>query len=116
MSDFTELLDLAAERLGGRAVTTNDEFFAERENLLKAEPAIFLPHEYTRRGKWMEGWESRRRREPGYDFCIIRLGVSGIVRGVVVDTAFFKGNYPEECSIDGAVVEGHPSAAELSGS
>ena len=68
MSDFTELVDLAAERLGGAALFCNDEFFAERDNLLRAEAAVFIPGKYTDRGKWMDGWETRRRREPGHDW------------------------------------------------
>lgn len=113
VSDFSEFIDLVGERFGGVAVVANDEFFAPRECLVKAEPAVFLPDEYTERGKWMDGWESRRRREPGYDWCILRLGATGVVRGVVVDTAHFKGNYPEQCSIEGALLDGNPSAAEL---
>ncbi len=100
MPDFTSLVDLAAERLGGAVLLANDEFFAPKENLLKAAPAVWREGEYTDRGKWMDGWETRRRRESGHDWCIIRLGVPGIVRGVVVDTAFFRGNYPEHCSIE----------------
>src|SRR5213075_265331 len=65
---FTDLVDLAAERLGGRVLFANDDFFAEKENLLKAEPAVFVPDRYTDRGKWMDGWESRRRRTPGHDY------------------------------------------------
>jgi allantoicase len=101
MNDFTHLVDLAAERLGGRAVTANDEFFAPKENLLKESKPIFIEGKFTERGKWMDGWETRRRRTPGHDWCIVRLGLPGIVRGVVVDTSFFKGNYPERCSIEG---------------
>ncbi len=100
MPDFTTLTDLAAERLGGAVLLANDEFFAPKENLLKAAPAVWREGEYTDRGKWMDGWETRRRRESGHDWCIIRLGAPGIVRGVVVDTAFFRGNYPEHCSIE----------------
>jgi allantoicase len=99
-ADFNELVDLAAERLGGAVLWANDEFFAEKDNLLKAEPAVFVPGKFTDRGKWMDGWETRRRRTPGHDWCIVRLGVPGLVRGVVVDTAFFKGNYPESCSLE----------------
>jgi len=99
-ADFQELVDLAAERLGGAVLWANDEFFAEKDNLLRAEPAVFVPGKFTDRGKWMDGWETRRRRTPGHDWCIVRLGVPGLVRGVVVDTAFFKGNYPESCSIE----------------
>lgn len=101
MSDFREMTDLAAERLGGAVVYANDEFFAGKENLLKPEAPVWKEHEYTDRGKWMDGWETRRRRTPGHDTCIIRLGVPGIVKGAVVDTAFFRGNYPESCSIEG---------------
>jgi len=99
-SDFTELVDLAAERLGGTALAANDEFFAPKESLLKAAPPVFREGEYTDRGKWMDGWETRRRREPGHDWCVIRLGLPGIIRGVVVDTTHFKGNFPESCSVE----------------
>jgi allantoicase len=100
MTDFTTLADLAAERYGGAVLLANDEFFAPKENLLKAAPPVWREELYTDRGKWMDGWETRRRREPGHDWCIIRLGLPGIVRGVVVDTSFFRGNYPERCSIE----------------
>jgi allantoicase len=105
VSDFTTLPDLAARRLGGMALVANDEFFAPKENLLKPEAPVFDPDRYTDRGKEMDGWETRRRRDPGHDWCIVRLGIPGIVRGVVVDTSFFRGNYPDRCSIEGAVVE-----------
>ncbi|HVE65102.1 MAG TPA: allantoicase [Thermoanaerobaculia bacterium] len=102
MNDFTELVDLASERLGGAAVTANDEFFAPKENLIKTAKPVWLEHEYTDRGKWMDGWETRRRREPGHDWCVVRLGLPGVIRGVIVDTAFFKGNFPEACSLQAA--------------
>ena len=79
MSEFTHLVDLASERIGGRAIATNDDFFAEKENLLKRSAPVFIPDKYTDRGKWMDGWESRRRRTPGHDWCIVRLGVPGVV-------------------------------------
>lgn len=105
MSDTSTLPDLAARRLGGMALLANDEFFAPKENLLKPEAPVFDSDRYTDRGKEMDGWETRRRRVPGHDWCIVRLGIPGIVRGVVIDTSFFRGNYPERCSVDGAVVE-----------
>jgi allantoicase len=108
--DFTELVDLAQERLGGAVLAANDEFFAPKENLLKASQPVFIEGKYTDLGKWMDGWESRRRRTPGYDWCIIRLGLPGRIRGVVVDTSHFKGNYPEHCSIEACTVEGHADA------
>jgi allantoicase len=111
---FLDLVDLASERLGAAVVDANDEFFAPKENLIKQGPAIWKEGEYTERGKWMDGWETRRRRDDGdHDWCIVRLGVRGIVRGVDVDTAFFKGNYPESCAIDVGVLshdENEPSA------
>ncbi len=113
MTKFLELIDLAAQGLGGAVIYANDDFFAEKENLLKPKPAVFLEHEYTDRGKWMDGWESRRRRVEGHDFALIRLGLSGIIRGVVVDTAFFRGNFPEACSIEGTVARADASPEQL---
>jgi len=100
-ASFTDRVDLAAERLGGAVVAANDEFFAPKENLIKASAAIWREGEYDERGKWMDGWETRRRRDAGdHDWCVVRLGVRGIVRGVDVDTSFFTGNYPESCALD----------------
>ena len=113
MSDFTTLVDLASERLGGAAVAANDEFFAPKENLVKAAAPAWREGEYTERGKWMDGWETRRRREPGHDWVVVRLGAAGVVRGVVVDTAYFRGNFPERCALDVAYVEGAPDAVSL---
>lgn len=114
MTDFTELVDLAAARAGGRVLYANDEFFAPKENLLKESTPVFIPHKYTDVGKWMDGWESRRRRDEGHDWCIIRLGLPGIVKGVVVDTAHFTGNYPAGCSIDCCTIEDeYPSPASF---
>ncbi len=106
MTPFQDLVDLASERLGGAVLLANDEFFAPKEALLKPEPAEWREGEYTERGKWMDGWETRRRREPGYDWCIVRLGVPGVIHGLVVDTAFFRGNYPESCSVEGCDAPG----------
>lgn len=111
--DFTELVDLAAEKVGGAVLVANDEFFASKENLLKASAPIFIEGNYTDLGKWMDGWETRRRRTPGFDWCIIRLGLPGIIRGVVVDTSFFRGNYPEHFSLEACAVEAQPTAEDL---
>jgi allantoicase len=111
--DFTELVDLASEKLGGAVLVANDEFFAPKEDLLKATTPIFLEGEYTERGKWMDGWETRRRRTPGHDWCIIRLGLPGIIRGIVVDTSYFRGNYPEHCSFEACAIEGQATPDDL---
>jgi allantoicase len=100
-ASFTALADLASARVGGRILATSDEFFAPARNLLKPEPAIFIPGKFTTRGKWMDGWESRRRRTPGHDWCVVALGMRGRLHGVDVDTRHFTGNYPSHCSIDG---------------
>ncbi|HEY2804877.1 MAG TPA: allantoicase [Gemmatimonadales bacterium] len=113
MNDFLSLTDLAAERLGGAVIAANDEFFAEKENLVKAAAPVWKEGLYNDRGKWMDGWETRRRRDPGYDWAIIRLGLPGAVRGVVVDTAFFTGNYPEACAVEACELAGVPDAAAL---
>ena len=112
MNDFRKLVDLASERLGGRAIAANDEFFAPKSNLLKTSNPIFVEGKFTSRGKWMDGWETRRRRTPGYDWCIVRLGLPGIVRGVVVDTSYFKGNYPARFSLEACELGSAPYAGE----
>ncbi len=98
-------VDLAAERLGGCVLWANDEFFADASNLLKASPPAWRADAWTDRGKWMDGWETRRRRDAGHDVCVIRLGAVGTVREFVVDTTHFKGNQPESCAIDGLPAE-----------
>lgn len=98
--DFTSLVDLASARLGGRALFANDEFFASRHNLLKREDPVYIPDKFTPNGNWMDGWESRRKRGPGHDWCVIELGRRGVIRGVDIDTSFFSGNFPEKASID----------------
>jgi allantoicase len=111
--DFRTLPDLALRTLGGSVVWANDEFFAQRENLLLPGPAVFDQESFGHKGKVYDGWETRRRREPGHDEAIVRLGAAGILHGVVIDTAWFKGNYPPEASVEATCVSGYPSAAEL---
>lgn len=110
---FAELIDLASERLGGKALVANDEFFAGKENLLKPERAVFIAGKFTDRGKWMDGWESRRRREPGHDWCIIKLGLPGIIRGFNVDTAHFNGNQPEACTVEAVEMPADATTEQL---
>ncbi len=111
--EFTVWPDLASRLLAASVVSANDELFAERENLIKPEPPVHSAHEFGLKGKVYDGWETRRRREPGHDWAIVRLGVPGIVHGVIVDTAWFTGNYPPFISVEAAAVEGYPSPVEL---
>ena len=78
---FTHLTDLAAERLGGKVLFATDDFFAEKENLIKPGRGIFITDKYTDRGKWMDGWESRRKRTPGHDWAVIQLATPGKIIG-----------------------------------
>lgn len=110
---FTRKVDLASRLLGAGVVAANNELYAERENLIKPTQPSYQPQTFGHKGQVYDGWETRRRREPGHDWAIIRLGVAGIVRGVVVDTAWFTGNYPPEISVEGIAVEGYPSPEEL---
>jgi allantoicase len=113
MTDFARLPDLASRALGGAVVAANDEFFAAKENLVLPEPAVERT-EFGHKGKEYDGWETRRRRAPGHDWAIVRLGAPGIVAGIVVDTAHFRGNYPPHASVEAAAVEGYCSLDELS--
>src|ERR1700742_5180646 len=94
------LVDLASARVGGVVPFANDEFFAEKENLLKPGRGIFIPDKYTDRGKWMDGWETRRRRTPGHDWCVVHPGLRGIIKHLHIDTNHFLGNHPPSASLD----------------
>lgn len=98
---MTELLSRA---VGGRVVACNDEFFAEAVNLISDRDPVWKPEEFTDRGKWMDGWETRRRRESGHDWCILALGLPGLIQQVTVDTSYFTGNFPEQFSLEGCGV------------
>ena len=111
--EWTELPDLASRLLGGGVVVANDEFFAAADNLVTPEPPTFTPREFGPKGQVYDGWETRRRREPGFDEAIVRLGAPGVVHGVVVDTAYFTGNFPPSASVDGCGIEGYPGPEEL---
>lgn len=110
MSVFNNLIDLAAERLGGKTLFCTDDFFAEKENLLKPGRGIFIADKYTDRGKWMDGWESRRKRTPGHDWCVIALATSGRIHEVDIDTNHFLGNHPPFASLEAANIPGEVMA------
>ena len=101
-------VDLAQPRLGSEVVYATDDFFADKARLISPEAPVFITGKYDDNGKWMDGWESRRKRVAGHDWCVIRLGVPGEVTGFEIDTAYFTGNYPpgamlEVCRSDEAV-------------
>ena len=106
---FTQLTDLAAERLGGKVLYATDDFFAEKENLIAPTRGVFIADKFTDRGKWMDGWESRRKRTSGHDWAVIQLATSGKITGFDIDTHFFLGNHPPHASIEAVYL---PNAAE----
>ncbi|MEO7981744.1 MAG: allantoicase [Sporichthyaceae bacterium] len=115
-SDPLSLPDLAVRTFGGAVVWANDELFAGRENLVTPGPATFTPRTFGAKGQVYDGWETRRRRpshEGDHDEAIVRLGASGVVRAVVVDTSFFTGNFPSEASVEAVAAEGTPSVDDL---
>src|SRR5215469_3787944 len=110
------LPDVASRALRGSVVAASDEFFAEKENLINPAPPSFTPRTFGHKGQVYDGWETRRRRgasgavpgDDSFDWAIVRLGAPAVVRAVVVDTAFFTGNYPAGCSVEGCRVSGYP--------
>lgn len=105
-------INLADPRLGAEAIACSDDFFAPMPRLLQAQAPIFVPGKYDAHGKWMDGWESRRKRGPGHDWCIVRLARPGCLTGVDIDTSFFTGNYPPAASLDGCRAGRDPQHAD----
>ncbi|PCH96874.1 MAG: allantoicase [Bacteroidetes bacterium] len=103
---FVKLEELSSEENGGKALACSDDFFASMDNLCKPGRGIFIDDKYTDRGKWMDGWESRRKRGPGNDWCIVQLGLPGVISGVDIDTNYFMGNHPPHASLEGINTKG----------
>jgi allantoicase len=95
-------LNLAQPRLGAQVLAVSDDFFGAVSRLIQPEEPIFVPGKYDENGKWMDGWESRRKRGPGHDECVVRLGWPATVHGVDIDTRFFDGNQPLAAAIEAA--------------
>ena len=93
------LTNLALPELGGAILGVSDEFFAPAKRMLSAEDPVFIPDRFDGHGKWMDGWESRRKRTTGHDYCVIRI-CPGVIRAVEIDTSFFTGNYPPAASLE----------------
>ena len=111
--EFTKLTDLVSERLGGKVLYATDDFFAEKENLIKPGRGIFIEGKFTDRGQWMDGWESRRKRTPGHDWCVVQLAVPGQLEGLDIDTNFFLGNHPPFASVEACYLQEEPSIKEI---
>jgi allantoicase len=105
--------DLAARHLGAGVVAASDDAFGPKELLLSPGPVTFVPGIFDHKGEVVDGWETRRRRSPGHDWVVVRLGLPGVVNSVDVDTASFIGNLPSSCWVEACGVEGHPSPEQL---
>ena len=102
--DFiSKYINLAEKRLGAEAIYATDDFFADKSRMLDSQDAVFIADKYDENGKWMDGWESRRKREEGYDYCIVKLGMQGIIKGFDIDTSNFTGNFAPAASIDACI-------------
>ena len=101
-------VNLASPKLGSEVIFATDDFFADKSRLLKVEEPIFIPDKYDQHGKWMDGWESKRRRTPGNDHCIVRLGTKGVISGININTKFFTGNHPPQGSLEATYSDTDP--------
>ena len=101
-------INLAQPKLGARIVSCSDDFFAECSRMLQPQEPVWIDDKYDDHGKWMDGWETRRRRNGGYDHAIVRLGLPGEIKGVDIDTRFFTGNYPPAASLEACHCDGDP--------
>ena len=94
------LIDLAQPRLGSKVIYKTDDFFASANRIINPAPAVFKEGLFDKNGKWMDGWESRRKRNPGHDYLIIKLGKPGKISKIDVDTSHFNGNQPSMISLE----------------
>jgi allantoicase len=106
--------ELASRLLGATVIAVSDESFGEKEHLLDPAPVNFEPGNYGPHGELVDGWETRRRRTPGHDWALVRLGLPGRISAVDVDTSSFTGNFPPECAVEACGLDGYPGPAGLS--
>jgi len=94
------LIDLAQSRLGSKIVYKTDEFFAPAKRIINPWPPVFKEGVFDKHGKWMDGWETRRKRFKSHDYLIIKLGKPGKINKVDIDTSYFSGNQPSKISLE----------------
>ena len=102
---FNYYINLTSNVLGTKVLYCSDDFFADATRMLKPSPPVFIADKYDNNGKWMDGWESRRRRDGGNDFCFLKLGNKSIVKGFNINTMHFSGNHAPAISILGCSIE-----------
>lgn len=108
---MNDAINLADPRLGAAVISATDEFFGAKERLLQPTEPEWRAGVYDDHGKWMDGWETRRRRDAGHDHCLIRLAAACVISRVEIDTRYFTGNYPPFVSIESCCIEGDPHQA-----
>jgi allantoicase len=101
-------INLADERLGAIGIFATDEFFAPLERMLRSGEPEWRAGVYDDHGKWMDGWETRRRRNTGHDYCIVQLAAPCTLAALDIDTRYFTGNYPPYASVQACRVAGRP--------
>lgn len=106
---MNEGINLASARLGAEAVACSDEFFAAMSRLIQDAEPVHHPGRFDDHGEWMDGWETRRRRSGGFDWCVVRLAAPGRLLRFELDTRYFTGNHPPGAVLDGAAGEGCPA-------
>ena len=107
MTDFSKRwVNLASAKLGAAAIRCSDEFFAPMERMLHDQPPVFIEGKYDDHGKWMDGWETRRKRVAGHDWCVVKLAKAGVIHGIEIDTTHFTGNYPPAASVEACRIDG----------
>ena len=109
------LTNLASPKIGTKVIEVSDDFFGKASRMLNDKEPVFIEDKYDEHGKWMDGWESKRRRDGGNDWAIIKLGSPGIISEINVDTSFFTGNFPPFASIQGLDITGWPIQTWLRG-
>ncbi|HEY6924479.1 MAG TPA: allantoicase [Steroidobacteraceae bacterium] len=102
--------NVADERLGALALFASDDFFAAKERMLHPGEPQWREGVYDAHGKWMDGWESRRRRDQGHDYCVVKLGAAAKLAALDIDTRYFTGNYPPFASVEACRIEENPDA------
>ncbi len=103
------LTNLASPKIGTKIIGVSDDFFGAASRMLDDKEPVFIKDKYDEHGKWMDGWESKRRRDGGNDWAILELGSPGIISEVNIDTSFFTGNFPPFASIEGLYSDKKPT-------
>ena len=97
---MSKKVNLASPKAGAEIIDVSDDFFAKCDRMLSDSDPIFIDEKYDDHGKWMDGWESRRKRVEGNDWAVIGLGGRCSIKDAIIDTSHFTGNYPPAASLD----------------